>query len=218
VQTRDQIVRALRRPSRVFAVAPQTELCALHREVGEQPYFVLEERNLRNLLLSNRLDGGTDKNPLSDLIVHAEPKRIPNRPKGRVVFDNKIELLGWDLPAEVGRGEPFGVTLYYKILQPVGASWKSLMHFDGSAGRAGNADHEPIGGRCPTSTWQPGDFIIDRFNGSAGSGAYPRGRLDVWIGFFTGSSPSFRNMPVSEAPADMRDQHDRVKLTSLVLD
>jgi hypothetical protein len=218
VQTRDHVVRALKRPGRVFAVAPQAELCALHREIGEQPYFVLEERNLRHLLLSNRVDGATDKNPLSNVIVHAEPRLIPNRPKGRVVFDNKIELLGWDLPARVGAGERFEITVYYKILQPVGASWKSLVHFDGNAGRAGNADHEPIGGRCPTSTWQPGDFIIDRFNGSVGSGAYPRGRLDVWIGFFTGSSPSFRNMSVSEAPADLRDQHDRVKITSLGLD
>src|SRR6185503_10837158 len=65
VPSRDQIVRALKRPNRVFAIAPQAELCALHREIGEQPYFVLEERNLRNLLLSNRVDGTTDKNPLS---------------------------------------------------------------------------------------------------------------------------------------------------------
>jgi hypothetical protein len=218
VQNREQIVRALKRPNRVFAIAPQSELCSLHREIGEQPYFVLEERNLRNLLLSNRLDGTTDKNPLSEMIVHAEPQKISSRPKGRVVFDSKIELLGWDMPSAVGRGEQFGITLYYKILQPVGATWKSFMHFDGSAGRAGNADHEPIGGRCSTATWQPGDFIIDRFNASAGSGAYPAGRVDVWIGFFTGSNPSFRNMTLSEAPPEIRDQHDRVKITSLLLD
>ncbi len=218
VQSREHIVRALKRSNRVFAVAPQSELCALHREVGEQPYFVLEERNLRNLLLSNRIDGGVDKNPLSEMIVHAEPKQIPSRPKGRVVFDGKIELLGWDLPAGVERGERFGITVYYKILQPVGASWKAFMHFDGRAGRAGNADHEPIKGRCPTSTWQPGDFIVDRFNGSAGSGAYPPGPVDVWIGFFTGANPSFRNMPLSEAPPEIRDQHERVKITTLVLD
>lgn len=218
VQTRDQIVNALKRPQRVFAVAPQGELCSLHREIGEKPYFVLEERNLRNLLLSNRVDGTTDKNPLADVIVHAEPKAIPTRPKRRVVFDGKIELLGWDLPAEVGRGDRFDIVLYYKILQPVGAAWKSLMHFDGGGGRAGNADHEPINGRCSTATWQPGDFIIDRFTGAAGTSAYPAGPIDVWVGFFTGSAPSFRNMPISEAPPDIRDQHDRVKIATLVLD
>jgi hypothetical protein len=218
VQTRDQIVNALKRPERVFAIAPQSELCALHRELGDKPYFVLEERNLRNLLLSNKLDGATDKNPLSDTIVHAEPKDIPKRPPKRVVFDNKIELLGWDLPAEADRGESFEITLYYKILAPVGASWKSLVHFDGNAGRAGIADHEPINGRCPTSTWQPGDYIIDRFRATAASGAYPSGKIDLWVGFFTGSAPSFRNMPVSEAPPVMRDTMDRVKIASIVVD
>lgn len=218
VPSRDFIVRALKRPNRVFAIAPQSELCSLHREIGEQPYFVLEERNLRNLLLSNRINGTTDRNPLQEMIVHAEPKQIQSRPRGRVVFDGKIELLGWSMPAEVDRGEWFGMVLYYKILQPVGATWKTLVHFDGAAGRAGNADHEPIQGRCATSTWQPGDYIIDRFTGAAGGGAYPAGRVDVFIGFFTGTAPSFRNMSVSDAPPDLRDPHDRVKITSLVLD
>lgn len=218
VQSRDQVVAALKRPQRVFAVAPQAELCALHRDLATQRYFVLEERNVRNLLLSNRVDGGVNKNPLLDLIVHEQPTDIPRRPPGRVVFDHKIELLGWDMPSSVRRGESFDVTIYYKILQPVRESWKSLMHFDGAGGRAGNADHEPIGGRCPTSTWQPGDYIIDRFTGRAGNATYPSGRIDIWIGFFTGSMPSFRNMEVSEAPPPMRDQANRVKMTTLVLD
>ncbi|HEX7836814.1 MAG TPA: hypothetical protein VF469_05090, partial [Kofleriaceae bacterium] len=218
VQDRTQIITALARPGRVFAIAPQSELCTLHREVAGKPYFVIDDRNVRNLLLSNRVDGTTDKNPLRTAILHEEPKAIPFRPKGKVVWDNRIQLLGWDLPRKVARGERFDVTLYYKILQPVGGSWKTLMHFDGRAGRAGNGDHDPIGGRCPTSTWQLGDYIIDRFTASAGGGAFPGGPHDVWIGFFTGSNPNWRNMTVSEAPGDMRDNVDRVKITTIVLD
>jgi hypothetical protein len=92
------------------------------------------------------------------------------------------------------------------------------MHFDGPAGRAGNGDHEPINGRCSTSTWQLGDYIVDRFNARAGGGGFPGGRYDVWIGFFTGQAPSWRNMTISEAPGDLRDNADRVKLTSLTLE
>jgi hypothetical protein len=218
VQDRTQVITALARPNRVFAIAPQGELCTLHREVAGKPYFVLDDRNVRNLLLSNRVDGTTDKNPLRTAILHEEPRDIPHRPKGKVVWDGRIQLLGWDLPRAVARGERFDVTLYYKILQPVGGSWKSLMHFDGRAGRAGNGDHDPIGGRCSTATWQLGDYIIDRFTASAGGGAFPGGTYDVWIGFFTGSNPNWRNMPVSEAPGDMRDTADRVKITTLSLD
>jgi hypothetical protein len=218
VPDRAQIIAALGRPGRVFAIAPQSELCTLHREVAGKPYFVLDDRNLRNLLLSNRLDGAADQNPLRTAIVHDEPRDIPHRPKGRVVWDGRIQLLGWDVPASVARGARFDVTLYYKILQPVGGSWKTLVHIDGAGGRAGIGDHDPIGGRCPTSTWQLGDYIIDRFTTSAGGGAFPTGTHEVWTGFFTGANPNWRNMPLSEAPGDMRDSVDRVKITTINLE
>jgi hypothetical protein len=218
VPDRAQIIAALGRPGRVFAIAPQSELCTLHREVAGKPYFVLDDRNLRNLLLSNRLDGAADQNPLRTAIVHDEPRDIPHRPKGRVVWDGRIQLLGWDIPASVARGARFDVTLYYKILQPVGGSWKTLVHIDGAGGRAGIGDHDPIGGRCPTSTWQLGDYIIDRFTTSAGGGAFPTGTHEVWTGFFTGANPNWRNMPLSEAPGDMRDSVDRVKITTIGLE
>lgn len=218
VPDRSQIIAALGRPNRVFAIAPQSELCALHREIAGKPYFVVDDRNTRNLLLSNRVDGTTDKNPLRTAIVHDEPKNIANRPRGKVVWDGKIQLLGWDMPKRVPRGSSFQVTVYYKILQPVGGNWKTLMHFDGAAGRAGNGDHEPINGRCPTSTWQQGDYIIDTFTPRAGGGASPAGTYEVWLGFFTGAAPNWKNMAVSEAPGDMRDTVDRVKITSLGLE
>jgi hypothetical protein len=218
VPDRAQIIAALGRPGRVFAIAPQSELCTLHREIAGKPYFVLDDRNLRSLLLSNRLDGTTDQNPLRTAIVHDEPRAIPYRPKGRVVWDGRIQLLGWDAPKSVVRGARFDVTLYYKILQPVGGTWKTLVHIDGAGVRAGIGDHDPIGGRCPTSTWQLGDYIIDRFTTSAGGGAFPSGVYEVWTGFFTGSNPNWRNMTLSEAPGDMRDTVDRVKIATIGLE
>lgn len=215
---RSQIIAALGRTSRVFAIAPQAELCTLHRELAGKPYFVIDDRNTRSLLLSNRLDGAEDRNPLRASILHDEPKDIPRRPKGRVVWDNRIQLLGWDVPRAVPGGSRFEITLYYKILQPVGGSWKTLLHIDGPGGRAGIGDHDPIGGRCPTSTWQLGDYIVDRFTTSAGGGVFPGGSYDVWTGFFTGSNPSWRNMTISEAPSDMRDTVDRVKIATIVLE
>ncbi|MDX2090048.1 MAG: hypothetical protein SFX73_19480 [Kofleriaceae bacterium] len=217
VQSRDQIVKALaQKEPRVFAIAPQTELCTLHREMGGNRYYVLDDRNVRNLLLSNKLDGTTDKNPLADSIVHEPPTTMAQKPKGRVVWDNKIELLGWTIPNRMYRGQKVKVTLYYKILAPVGGTWKSLMHFDGPL--RFNGDHPPINDRCPTSTWQPGDYIVDTHVLTAGGGAAPSARYDLLIGFFTGSNPNFRNMPLSEAPPDMRDETNRVKIMSIALE
>jgi hypothetical protein len=214
--SRDQIVAAIGRPNRVFAIAPQTELCQLHREIGGKPYFVIDDRNTRSLLISNRVDGTTDKNPLRSAILHEEPKQITNRPKGRIVYDNKIELIGWDIPKRVNRGDKFTVRMYYKILQPVGGNWRVLFHFDGAL--RFNGDHEPIKGRCQTSTWQPGDYIVDSYTVTAGAGAFTPGPYEVWTGFFTGSAPNWKNMTVSEAPPELRDTADRVKITSIRLD
>ncbi|HUS30444.1 MAG TPA: hypothetical protein VMZ53_18170 [Kofleriaceae bacterium] len=216
VTGRDQIVAALTRQNRVFAIAPQGELCQLHREIGGKDYFVLDDRNVRSLLLSNKVAGSSDKNPLRTTILHEEPKTIPFKPKGRVVFDGRIELLGWSMPKKIGRGDKFDVKMFYKILQPVGANWKILFHFDGPL--RFNGDHEPINGRCATSTWQPGDFIVDTYRVTAGGGAFAPGAYEVWTGFFTGSNPNWKNMTVSEAPPEMRDTADRVKITTIVLD
>jgi hypothetical protein len=214
--SRDQIVQAIARPNRVFAIAPQTELCQLHREIGGKPYFVLDERNTRSLLISNKVDGTTDKNPLRTAILHAEPKNIPFKPKGRVVFDGRIELLGWSMPKRISRGDKFDVTMFYKVTQPVPGNWRVLFHFDGPL--RFNGDHEPIKGRCQTSTWQPGDYIVDTYTVTSTGGALTPGPYEVWTGFFTGSNPNWKNMTVSEAPGDMRDQADRVKITTITLD
>ncbi len=218
---RPQIVAALGRPDRVFAIAPDSEKCALHRELGAKPYYVIDNRNVRSILLSNKLDGATDKNPLRTMIVHTEPTQMQVRPKGRIVWENKIQLLGWDLPKTVPHGSRFDVTMYYKVLASVGTSWTTLFHFDSPQyGRAFNGDHPPIDGRCQTSTWQAGDYIVDTYTVTAGNATTPKGPLEVWTGFFTGSTGNFKNMPISEAPQDMRDPAatDRVKITTIVLD
>ena len=168
------------------------------------------------MLLSNKVDGTTDKNPLATAIVHAEPAKIPQKPKGKVVFDSRIELLGWEIPPTMKRGEQVQSRSTTRSCMPVGGAWKTLMHFDGPL--RFNGDHEPINGRCPTSTWQPGDYIIDTYTVTAGGGAFPPGTYELWIGFFTGSAPNWKNMPVTEAPGDMRDTADRVKIMSVTLD
>jgi len=102
------------------------------------------------------------------------------------------------------------------VLQPVGGNWKVLFHFDGPL--RFNGDHPPINNVCATSTWQPGDYIVDTYTVIAGGGTFSKGPYEVWTGFFTGANPNWKNMPISEAPGDIRDQTDRVKITTIDLD
>lgn len=216
LQSRDQVLSELGAKDRVFALVPAAELCALHRQAGATPYYVLDNDNARTLLVSNSAQGTTDRNPLVTALYRSEPPGITKRPAGRIVFDDRVEIIGWNLPATVRRGERFEVTVFYKILAPVGGNWKVFQHWDrGSARFLG--DHTPIDGRCPTLDWQAGDYIADRYTLVAGNAATPPGAYDLWTGFFTGAAPSWRNMKVREAPKDTSDAEDRVKLTSITL-
>jgi RNA polymerase sigma factor (sigma-70 family) len=87
----------------------------------------------------------------------------PHKPASPIVWDDRIELVGWDLPAHARVGEPIEVTLVFRVTAPVAHAWKLFAHFDSSAHRR-NADHAAVSDTCPTSTWKPGDVLVDRFS------------------------------------------------------
>lgn len=216
VHSRDGVIDALADARRIFALVPAVELCSLHRQAAGKPYFVLDNDNPRTLLVSNRKDGAADRNPLLTSLYRQEPPGIATRPPSPIVFDERIELIGWNIPAQVRRGERFTATLYYKILAPVGGAWRVFQHYDRSGGRF-IGDHVPIEGRCPTTEWTAGDYIVDRHTLIAGAAGMGPGSFDLWTGFFTGVAPSWRNMKVTQAPEKAKDGEDRVKITSIVL-
>lgn len=214
--SREQVLTALAAPGRAFALVPAGELCGLHRaaQSAKQPLYVLDNDNPRTILISNQIeDRGGDRNPLLAALMRDEPAGIRQRPPSRIVFDDRIELIGWDVPAQVEAGDPFHVTLYYKILAPIGGTWRVFQHYDRPGSRF-LGDHTPIDGRCPTSDWQAGDYIVDRYRVSATSGA---GTYDLWTGFFAGSAPSWQNMPITMAPPQARDPEHRVKIATVRL-
>jgi hypothetical protein len=216
INGREELVGFLRRAGRVFAMAPATELCSIHRARAEQlEFYVIDDTNARTLLLSNRLDRGhRDKNPLATAIVREAPAGIEATPIA--TFDEQIELVGVKLPATVSRGSTFEMTLIYHVKAAVAGSWQVFVHFD-RGGLRFNGDHWPIRQRCQTSMWQAGDYIIDRFTVKAGDPGFPRDSFEVWTGFFTGSNPNWRNMPVSSARPGLEDSVNRVKLGTVKL-
>jgi len=139
--------------------------------------------------------------------VHDEPHGLI-RPSTRLIWDHAIELVGWRLPPSATIGQPIDITLVYRALVRIERPWKVFVHLDGSAAHMRrNADHEPAGGHCPTSTWQAGDLIVDRFTVTFDS-KYKRDAYTLWLGFFAGWPPRFRNLPVSDAPDALRGNAD----------
>ncbi len=219
LRNRDGLLEFLRWPTRVFALAPASELCALHRSIkGTLDYYVLDNSHAKFLLLSNKLEPGEDdRNPLAQAIVREPPANI-RRPL-RVNFDDRVELIGVNMPESVERGETFRVTLYFRVLRPLSTAWKLFLHFDGGSMRF-QGDHDPIEGRCATTYWQPGDYIIDSVEVEAGNVTYAKTDYTVYVGFFRGSHGSWTNMTVKSAedgagkPAAVDPNH-RVNIGSL---
>ena len=208
---RDNLLEYLRRPTRVFAMAPAGELCAIHKAKADGlTYFVLDDSNTSTLLLSNQLGNRTDRNPIATAILRERPADIGTPVS--VTYDDAIEIIGVKLPASVKRGDTFEVTMYYRVLKPIAGAWKVFAHFDG--GQRFNGDHDPIRGRCATNYWQAGDYIVDRFTANAGNVTFARGNYDMWVGFFTGSNPNWRNMTVTKGA---KDNNNRVKVGTIKL-
>ncbi len=186
---------------RVFALVPSSELCAVHRAArGKFDYAVLDDSHAKFLLISNSLKKGErDKNPLATAIVRAKPTNI-ERPLN-INYDNKIRLIGVNMPGKVARGGTFKMTLFYEVLAPVGGAWKVFVHFDGGGNRF-QGDHTPIRKRCATSFWQKGDFIVDTFEVEAGDVTYAKTTYTAMTGFFYGSHGNWKNMPVVEGKHD----------------
>lgn len=213
LEGRDQVLDYLKRPDRVFALVPASELCPLHAartDVGG--LRVLDDTNAKWLLLSNQLGSARDRNPLATMMTRTPPEWLKKQgEKDYATWENQVKLVGVRMPAKVVRGESFSVTLVFKVVAPVGGSWKVFAHFDQGGSRF-QGDHAPLRERCQTSFWKVGDYVIDTFEVEAGNASFPGGNYDVWIGFFTGSNPSWRNMTVTAEGIGKKDNVNRVKI------
>jgi hypothetical protein len=194
----------LAKPERVFVLAGSEELPNIDQAARQQKstYFVIDDSNSRYLVLSNRLGPNEkDLNPLKRFISDTPPK--PEHVV-EVNFENKVKLLGYDLPAELGRGQDFKIRLYFQVLAPLGGNYKVFLHFDGSGTRF-NGDHVPLEGRFPTPNWVPGYYITDEHTITPDRAMQPSGVYRIFMGLFAGES----RLKVTEGP---QDGENRVRL------
>lgn len=83
----------------------------------------------------------------------------------QVSLDNGVDLLGYAFtPAEVAAGEVVQLTLRWRARQPVAERYKVFTHLlDERTDIYGQMDSEPVGGQRPTTTWMPGEEVVDRY-------------------------------------------------------
>ncbi|MGQ9683867.1 MAG: glycosyltransferase family 39 protein [Anaerolineae bacterium] len=100
-------------------------------------------------------------------------------------FGGRIGLLGYDLDNEdVSADEAVRLTLYWGCLEPPDLDYRVFTHLvDGEGQTQGQADSVPDHGNAPTSGWQRGDVLIDRYEIPIKAEGAP-GALRVEVGFY----------------------------------
>jgi len=225
---RTGLITFLKRPERVFALVKASELCPIHKESSKQgfDYYVVDDSNADKIMLSNRMWNQDvppppglkalmqyflDRNPLAQYIVRDKPSTIQHPLD--INFDNKLQLIGFDMPESASRGDEMQVRLYYKVLAPVRRNFQVFLHFDG-AGVRFQGDHWPVKKRCGTNHWQPGDYVIDEFTVEAGNKSNAATNYKIWTGLFVGSAGNWENM---KAVTGNPDDNNRVAIGTLRL-
>jgi 4-amino-4-deoxy-L-arabinose transferase-like glycosyltransferase len=212
LNNRSDLIKFLGRKERVFALTRATEMCALQKEKAKKSFdfYVVDDENVQFRLLSNKLlDGEEDLNPLVGAVSRTPPPGAAAEPLA--AWEDQIQLVGIKMPKRVERGDTFEATFIYKIVKTVTRPWKVFVHIDASAPPRIIGDHPFAGGHCPISTFQPGDYVIDRFEVKVPDSAN-RASHAVWTGLFVGSAGNYTNMKVTIGKPD---DNNRVQIGAI---
>lgn len=105
-------------------------------------------------------------------------------------FENKVRLLGYDLNVtEVREGEPFTVTWYWQVEQPLGEGWKIFTHLADAAKQSRiNLDAvRPLRRLYPAAQWKKGDYLKDTQEVTLPAD-WDSNRATFYLGFWNGPS------------------------------
>jgi len=123
------------------------------------------------------------------LAEYAVPTAVSDVPQHTldIRFGDAIRLRGYSLSGNVvAPGDMLQLALFWQAdaLRPIATRYKVFVHIlDANENIAAQVDREPGGGLVPTTIWQPGQTIVDRYGLAIPSNAAP-GRYRIAIGLY----------------------------------
>jgi len=114
-------------------------------------------------------------------------------------FDHKFNLLGCDLaPQQVSPGDTIHVSLYWQALaKPESDHQISVFLSDGEGDVWGEFLRQPVDGDYPTSLWEEGEVVRDRFDLLIDSSALP-GKHRLWVRLYDPTTQAYLLLEGSE--------------------
>ena len=131
-------------------------------------------------------------------------------------FGGKVELQRAVFrPGRPAAGEPVHVALTLRVLAEVPDDYVLFVHVEDGGGKAErrNADHRPVDGSRPSTSWKPGEILVDEFTVEAPVGSTRL--LNIWMGFWQPERDV--RLPVVNPERVRTDGHDRVLIGQLPL-
>ena len=111
-----------------------------------------------------------------------------------------IRLKGYAVTPAVQRHGQLLLTLLWESLQPVTTDYQVFVHLlDASGNKLAQRDGQPVQWMRPTSTWQPGEEIVDRY-GLLLPQDLAEGRYTLAVGLY--DSVTGQRLPISAGPAN----------------
>lgn len=109
-----------------------------------------------------------------------------------------VHLRGFDLDrAQAAPGDALPLTLYWQGDGPTDLDYTVFVHLLGPDGRPhGQVDRSPGGGAAPTTSWAPGQVIVDVLSIPVADDA-PAGDYRIAVGMYDGASGG--RLPVTDA-------------------
>ena len=121
------------------------------------------------------------------LAVYAAPATLAAHPDHAldVRFGDAIRLEGYSLAADsVVPGDTLQLALFWQAQAPIAVRYKVFVHvLDASDRIIAQVDREPGGELVPTTIWQPGQTIVDRYGVPIPQDAAP-GRYRIAVGLY----------------------------------
>jgi hypothetical protein len=127
----------------------------------------------------------------------------------------KVEIVGARVnPGRLSPGESAKVTVFFKVLEPMTADYMIFVHAEDADGRVDriNADHAPLGGMRPTSTWKVGEVLPDEFSIYVPPGMPVRG-LNLLMGLWDPKTDA--RLPLTNPALVRNDGNNRITIASI---
>lgn len=135
-------------------------------------------------------------------VLLASAQAAPQHPAA-LAYGGQIALLGYSVYPDVTQpGQTVSITLYLQAVQPMQANYSLYIHVWGRGMEwLGQVDSYPGRGSYPTSQWQPGVVIEDRYLVTVAPTATVPARAQIEVGFYDYAS---RRRQEARAPDGQR--------------